>query len=66
MNPDLPILLDNQVALELLEDGRLATSDDPAIIFGCLSSDFIEQVCFLISLISVKPNTTWTIIIYSY
>lgn len=31
--------------MELLRDGRLATSDDPAIIFGCLNEDFIQNVC---------------------
>ncbi|KAL3834892.1 hypothetical protein ACJIZ3_009628 [Penstemon smallii] len=33
-----------QVVLELLDDGRLATSDDPPVIFGCLNKDFIQQV----------------------
>ncbi|CAI9093361.1 OLC1v1028848C1 [Oldenlandia corymbosa var. corymbosa] len=32
-----------QLVLELLDDGRLATSDDPAIIFGCLTGDFIQK-----------------------
>lgn len=36
--PDL-----QQVVLELLDDGRLATSDDPPVIFGCLEKGFIEQ-----------------------
>ncbi|KAL3647036.1 hypothetical protein CASFOL_008004 [Castilleja foliolosa] len=32
-----------QVVLELLDDGRLATSDDPHVIFGCLDRDFIQK-----------------------
>ncbi|KAL1556417.1 snurportin-1-like [Salvia divinorum] len=32
-----------QVVLELLDDGRLATLDDPPVIFGCLDSDFIQK-----------------------
>ncbi|XP_051149597.1 uncharacterized protein LOC127264189 [Andrographis paniculata] len=32
-----------QVVLELLDDGRLATSDDPPVIFGSLGMAFIEQ-----------------------
>ncbi|KAK6146520.1 hypothetical protein DH2020_020389 [Rehmannia glutinosa] len=32
-----------QVVLELLDDGRLATSDDPPVIFGCLDKDFIQK-----------------------
>ncbi|XP_019160580.1 PREDICTED: snurportin-1 [Ipomoea nil] len=32
-----------QVVLELLDDGRLATSDDPPVIFGCLNAEFIQQ-----------------------
>lgn len=32
-----------QVVLELLYDGRLATLDDPPVIFGCLDSDFIQK-----------------------
>ncbi|KAL8053297.1 hypothetical protein ABFX02_05G061400 [Erythranthe guttata] len=32
-----------QVVLELLDDGRLATSDDPIVIFGCLDRDFIQK-----------------------
>lgn len=37
-------LLLNQVVLELLDDGRLATSDDPPVIFGCLNGEFIQKV----------------------
>ncbi|KAL6536591.1 hypothetical protein OROGR_013163 [Orobanche gracilis] len=33
-----------QVVLELLDDGRLTTSDDPHVIFGCLDKDFIQKV----------------------
>ncbi|XP_073313007.1 uncharacterized protein [Primulina huaijiensis] len=32
-----------QVVLELLVDGRLATSDEPPVIFGCLNIDFIQK-----------------------
>ncbi|XP_055821786.1 uncharacterized protein LOC129890242 [Solanum dulcamara] len=32
-----------QVVLELLDDGRLATSDDPPVIFGCLLGEFIQK-----------------------
>lgn len=32
-----------QVVLELLFDGKLATSDDPPVIFGYLNEDFIQK-----------------------
>ncbi|XP_009613386.1 uncharacterized protein [Nicotiana tomentosiformis] len=32
-----------QVVLELLDDSRLATSDDPPVIFGCLLGEFIQK-----------------------
>ncbi|XP_014489900.1 snurportin-1 isoform X1 [Vigna radiata var. radiata] len=32
-----------QVVLELQEDGKLTTSDDPPIVFGCLDGSFIQQ-----------------------
>lgn len=32
-----------QVVLELQEDGRLTTSDDPPVVFGCLDASFIQQ-----------------------
>ncbi|XP_073029696.1 uncharacterized protein [Primulina eburnea] len=32
-----------QVVLELLVDGRLATSDEPPVIFGCLNEEFIQK-----------------------
>ncbi|CAA0810709.1 Unknown protein [Striga hermonthica] len=32
-----------QVVLELCDDGKVATSDDPPIIFGCLDKDFIQK-----------------------
>lgn len=35
----------NQVVLELQEDGKLTTSDDPPTVFGCLDGSFIAQVC---------------------
>jgi snurportin-1 len=35
----------NQVVLELQEDGKLATCDDPPMAFGCLDGSFILQVC---------------------
>ncbi|XP_042014526.1 snurportin-1-like [Salvia splendens] len=34
-----------QRVLELLDDGRLATFDDPPVILGCLGNDFVEKVC---------------------
>ncbi|KAL3331575.1 hypothetical protein AABB24_035085 [Solanum stoloniferum] len=33
-----------QVVLELLDDGRLATSDDPPVIFGCLLGEFMQKI----------------------
>ncbi|KAF7833978.1 snurportin-1 [Senna tora] len=32
-----------QVVLELQEDGKLTTSDDPPMVFGCLDGSFIAQ-----------------------
>lgn len=32
-----------QVVLELQEDGKLITSDDPPVIFGCLDGIFMQQ-----------------------
>lgn len=32
-----------QVALELQGDGKLTTSDDPPVVFGCLNKEFIEK-----------------------
>ncbi|KAG5019601.1 hypothetical protein JHK87_015456 [Glycine soja] len=32
-----------QVVLELQEDGKLTTSDDPPVVFGCLDGSFIQQ-----------------------
>ncbi|KAJ8436864.1 hypothetical protein Cgig2_026188 [Carnegiea gigantea] len=32
-----------QVVLELQGDGKLTTSDDPPIVFGCLDQDFIQK-----------------------
>ncbi|KAK4369650.1 hypothetical protein RND71_013442 [Anisodus tanguticus] len=32
-----------QVVLELLDDGRLATSDDPPVIIGCLLGEFVQK-----------------------
>ncbi|KAM3396508.1 snurportin-1 [Capsicum galapagoense] len=32
-----------QVVLELLDDGRLATSDDPPVIVGCLLGEFVQK-----------------------
>ncbi|XP_060206705.1 uncharacterized protein LOC132634702 isoform X2 [Lycium barbarum] len=32
-----------QVVLELLDNGRLATSDDPPVIFGCLLGEFVQK-----------------------
>ncbi|KAL8535627.1 hypothetical protein ACS0TY_011306 [Phlomoides rotata] len=36
-----------QIVLELLDDGRLATSDDPAVIFSWLNNDFIHEDLWL-------------------
>lgn len=33
-----------QVVLELQDDGKLITSDDPPVVFGCLDLDFIQKV----------------------
>ncbi|GAV56561.1 hypothetical protein CFOL_v3_00103 [Cephalotus follicularis] len=32
-----------QVALELQDDGKLSTSDDPPVVFGSLDGDFIQK-----------------------
>ncbi|XVF08705.1 hypothetical protein REPUB_Repub07fG0026500 [Reevesia pubescens] len=32
-----------QVVLELQDDGKLVTSDDPPVLFGCLDGDIIEK-----------------------
>ncbi|KAI8020016.1 Snurportin-1 [Camellia lanceoleosa] len=32
-----------QVVLELQVDGKLTTSDDPPVVFGCLETDFIQK-----------------------
>ncbi|KAJ3683284.1 hypothetical protein LUZ60_013511 [Juncus effusus] len=32
-----------QVVLELQNDGKLTTSDDPHVVLGCLNKDFIDQ-----------------------
>ncbi|RAL53467.1 unnamed protein product [Cuscuta campestris] len=34
---------EQQVVLELLDGGKLATSDDPPVIFGCLNGEFIQK-----------------------
>lgn len=34
---------EQQVVLELLDGGKLATSDDPPVIFGCLNGEFIQE-----------------------
>lgn len=33
-----------QVVLEMQDDGRLTTSDDPPVVFGCVEGDFIQKV----------------------
>ncbi|GAB4860802.1 hypothetical protein Ancab_035965 [Ancistrocladus abbreviatus] len=38
-----------QVVLELQNDGKLITSDDPPVVFGCLDQDFIQKS-------GVRPN----------
>ncbi|KAJ4712572.1 snurportin-1 [Melia azedarach] len=37
------VLSQQQVVLELQDDGKLCTSDDPPVIFGCLDVEFIEK-----------------------
>ncbi|XP_057480600.1 uncharacterized protein LOC130767674 [Actinidia eriantha] len=32
-----------QVVLELQDDGKLTTSDDPHVVFGCLDMDFMQK-----------------------
>uniref|UniRef100_A0A2P2JMP8 Snurportin-1 n=1 Tax=Rhizophora mucronata TaxID=61149 RepID=A0A2P2JMP8_RHIMU len=44
-----------QVVLELQDDGRLITSDDPPVVFGCLDSDFIQKVWLM--------KTLWILIV---
>lgn len=41
------LFLLHQVVLELQDDGKLCTSDDPPVIFGCLDVEFIEKVPFI-------------------
>ncbi|KDO52665.1 hypothetical protein CISIN_1g0147511mg, partial [Citrus sinensis] len=38
------VLSQQQVVLELQEDGKLSTSDDPPVIFGCLDGEFIQKL----------------------
>jgi snurportin-1 len=33
------------IVLELQEEGKLVTSDDPPVPFSCLNADFVKQVC---------------------
>lgn len=33
-----------QVVLELQEDGKLISSDDPPVVFGILDNEFIQKV----------------------
>ncbi|KAK1259292.1 hypothetical protein QJS04_geneDACA015474 [Acorus gramineus] len=33
-----------QVVLELQDDGKLVTSDDPPVIFGCLDGEFVQKL----------------------
>uniref|UniRef100_A0A7N0UY15 Snurportin-1 n=1 Tax=Kalanchoe fedtschenkoi TaxID=63787 RepID=A0A7N0UY15_KALFE len=35
--------IQQQVVFELQEDGKLPTSDDPPVVFGCLDGDFIQK-----------------------
>ncbi|KAK4776830.1 hypothetical protein SAY86_005518 [Trapa natans] len=37
------IPIQQQVVLELQDDGKLNTSDDPPVVFGCLDSDFVHK-----------------------
>ncbi|XP_059657393.1 uncharacterized protein LOC132303955 [Cornus florida] len=32
-----------QVVLELQDDGKVTTSDDPPVVFGCLDGDFLQK-----------------------
>jgi hypothetical protein len=34
----------NQIVLDLQEDGKLTTSDDPPVVFGSLDNEFIQKV----------------------
>lgn len=34
----------DQVVLELLDDRKLATSDDPPVVFGYLDGDTLQEV----------------------
>ena len=42
--------------LELQEDGKLITSDDPPVVFGSLESEFIQKVLLQMHLISIKRD----------
>ncbi|KAL5222418.1 hypothetical protein ABZP36_027131 [Zizania latifolia] len=44
----------SQVVLELQEDGKLTTSDDPPVVFGSLDNEFIQKVRILVA--SIQPN----------
>lgn len=41
----IPLNCYGQVVLGLQNDGKLTTSDDPPVVFGCLDEEFIEKVC---------------------
>lgn len=38
-------ILEKQIVLELQEEGKIVTSDDPPVPFSCLNADFVKQVC---------------------
>ena len=42
-----------QVVLELQDDGKLTTSDDPSIVFGHADGEFLQKVICLAFLISI-------------
>ncbi|KAF2311501.1 hypothetical protein GH714_024399 [Hevea brasiliensis] len=43
-----------QVVLELQDDGKLITSDDPPVVFGCLDLDFIQKEIFYVLLLVME------------
>lgn len=34
------------MVLELQEDGKVTSSDEPPVVFTCLSEEFIQKVCY--------------------
>lgn len=57
----------DQVVLELQDDGKVTTSDDPPVDFGCLDGNFIEKVFVLnltLSMVSLVLNLFCVLHIY--